>query len=73
VITSIGEFADAVAVLGSSDLSKQLSNSLAVMADVERKAKEILEEQSRFDVVTVLGTGKSHYVGDCRTLIMTII
>lgn len=58
VITSIGEFAETVAILGSSDLSKQLSSSLTMMADVERKSKEVLQEQSRFDVVTILGTGK---------------
>lgn len=56
VITSITEFTDAVAILGSSDLSKQLSNSLSVMADVERKGKELLEEQSKHDMETILGT-----------------
>lgn len=56
IITAISEFADAVSILGSSDLSKQLSNSLIVLADVERKGKELMEQQSRHDLETVLGT-----------------
>jgi len=56
LITSIAEFADAVTVLGSSDLSQQLSNSLTVMADVERQSKELLEEQSKQDLESISGT-----------------
>lgn len=57
IITSIAEFAEAISVLGSSDLSKQLSSSLNVLADVERQSKEIMEQQSKHDMETVLGTG----------------
>jgi sorting nexin-1/2 len=56
-MTSIAEFADAVTVLGSSDLSKQLSSSLSVMADVERQSRELLEEQSKQDLESISGTG----------------
>lgn len=56
-MTSIADFADAVAALGSSDLSKQLSSSLSMMADVERQSRELLEEQSKQDLESISGTG----------------
>lgn len=52
-----GEFATAVADLSSSDVGKQLSQSLAGLADVERKASDLQNTQSDQDMVTLMGTG----------------
>jgi sorting nexin-1/2 len=57
VITAIMEFSEAISALSASDLSKQLSNSLGVLSEVENKSKELQEEQAKDDMVTILGTG----------------
>lgn len=54
---SVSEFADTVAALSVSDLSKQLTSSLVVLADVERLYKDLQDTQVRDDMVTVMGTG----------------
>jgi len=56
---AMGEFAQAIADLSASDVEKQLAHSLAAMADVERKAQELQNTQSRQDMVTLMSTGES--------------
>ncbi|KAG6831090.1 hypothetical protein H0H92_012767 [Tricholoma furcatifolium] len=53
---SSGEFAQTVSDLSASDIDKQLSQSLAGLADVERKAQDIQAAQSEQDMVTLMGT-----------------
>ncbi|KAG6919516.1 hypothetical protein DXG01_005106 [Tephrocybe rancida] len=53
---STGEFAQTVTDLSASDLGTQLSQSLAGLADVERKAQDIQAAQSEQDMVTLMGT-----------------
>ena len=51
------EFAQTVSDLSSSDVGKQLSLSLAGLAEVERQAQDIQVTQSEQDMVTLMGTG----------------
>ncbi|KAJ7577034.1 Vps5 C terminal like-domain-containing protein [Mycena floridula] len=51
-----GEFAQAVGDLSASDIGKQLSHSLAGLAEVERRAQDIQSTQSDQDMVTLMGT-----------------
>ncbi|KAG6891588.1 hypothetical protein C0992_002626 [Termitomyces sp. T32_za158] len=53
---STGEFAQTVGDLSACDMGKQLSESLAGLADVERKAQELQATQSEQDMVTFMGT-----------------
>lgn len=55
--TATGEFAQTVGDLSSSDVGKQLSQSLSGLADVERKAQDLQTTQSEQDMVTLMGTG----------------
>lgn len=52
-----GEFAQTVNDLSASDVGKQLSQSLAGLAEVEQKAQDIQNAQSEQDMVTLMGTG----------------
>ncbi|TFK53424.1 Vps5-domain-containing protein [Heliocybe sulcata] len=52
----IGEFAQTIGDLASSDVGKQLSQSLMAMADVERKAQDLQNIQANQDVGTILST-----------------
>lgn len=45
-------------VLSTSDLSKQLSQSLATLADVHKKARKLEEEQSQDDIILLMGIGR---------------
>lgn len=54
---SSGEFAQTVSDLSAADVGKQLSHSLAGLADVERKAQELQSLQSEQDMTTLLATG----------------
>ncbi|KAJ7281472.1 Vps5 C terminal like-domain-containing protein [Mycena rebaudengoi] len=54
--TAIAEFAQTVTDLSSSDVGKQLSHSLAGLAENERKAQDLQSLQSEQDVVTLLST-----------------
>jgi sorting nexin-1/2 len=56
-ITS-GEFAQTVSDLSSSDVGRQLSSSLAGLAEVEHRAHDIQNIQSEQDMVTLMATGK---------------
>ncbi|RDB20924.1 Vacuolar protein sorting-associated protein vps5 [Hypsizygus marmoreus] len=51
-----GEFVQTVSDLSSSDVGKQLSYSLAGLAEVERKAQDLQSSQSDQDMVTLMGT-----------------
>ncbi|CUA69207.1 Sorting nexin-1 [Bos taurus] [Rhizoctonia solani] len=55
VAAATGEFAEALVVLSNSDLSKQLSQSLATLADVQKKARKLEEEQSQDDIILLMG------------------
>jgi sorting nexin-1/2 len=52
-----GEFAQTVSDLSAADVGKQLSQSLAGLADVERKAQELQSLQSEQDMTTLMATG----------------
>ncbi|KAG8741717.1 Vacuolar protein sorting-associated protein 5 [Ceratobasidium sp. 414] len=52
---STAEFAEAVVILASSDLSRQLSQSLAALADVNKKARKLEEDQSQDDIILLMG------------------
>lgn len=54
---SLSEFADTIAALSVSDLSKQLTSTLSVLADVERLYKDLQDSQVKDDMVTVMGAG----------------
>jgi sorting nexin-1/2 len=51
------EFSEAIGALAASNLSRHLSNSLSVLAEAEKKAKEFQEIEAKDDTVTILGTG----------------
>jgi len=54
--STMGEFGQTISDLSSSDIGKQLAQSLAAMADVEQKAQEMQNTQSAQDVVTLMST-----------------
>ncbi|OAX41529.1 Vps5-domain-containing protein [Rhizopogon vinicolor AM-OR11-026] len=58
--TATGEFATAIADLSISDIGKQLQQSLAAMADVERMAEEFQNAQSQQDIMTILATADEY-------------
>jgi sorting nexin-1/2 len=53
----MAEFSENITSLASCDMSKQLSHTLGVLADVQRKAKELQDLQAREDVSTIMSTG----------------
>jgi sorting nexin-1/2 len=53
-----GEFAQTASDLSSSDIGKQLSISLAGLAEVEQKAHDIQNTQAEQDMVTLMSTGE---------------
>ncbi|KAG9095895.1 Vacuolar protein sorting-associated protein 5 [Ceratobasidium sp. UAMH 11750] len=55
VATATAEFAETIVILASSDLSKQLSQSLAALADVHKKARKLEEEQSQDNIILLMG------------------
>lgn len=55
-----GEFATAITDLSVSDIGKQLEQSLASMADVQRKAEEVQSIQSQQDIMTLLATADEY-------------
>jgi len=56
VITATMEFSEAIGALAASNLSRHLSNSLSVLAEAEKNAKEFQEMEAKDDTVTILGT-----------------
>ncbi|KAI5120370.1 hypothetical protein M0805_006892 [Coniferiporia weirii] len=57
---AIGEFALAIGELSESDLSKQLSHSLVVMSDVEKKAQDTQHTQAQEDTTTFMSTAEEY-------------
>lgn len=58
ISVATGEFAQTVADLSSSDIGSQLAQSLAGLADVERKSQDSQVAQSEQDMITLMATGK---------------
>ena len=56
----MGEFAQTVSDLASSDLGKSLSHSLAALAELERKAQETESTQARADQASLLSTADEY-------------
>ncbi|KAK0501324.1 Vps5 C terminal like-domain-containing protein [Armillaria luteobubalina] len=56
ISVATGEFAQTVADLSSSDIGSQLAQSLAGLADVERKSQDSQVVQSEQDMVTLMAT-----------------
>ena len=54
---SSGEFAQTVNDLSAADVGKQLSQSLAGLSNVERKAQDLQSVQSEQDMMTLMATG----------------
>jgi len=57
---ALSEFADTIAALSVSDLSKQLTSSLSVLTDVERLYKDLQDGQVKDDMVTVMGAADEY-------------
>jgi hypothetical protein len=63
-----GEFAQTISDLSSADVGKQLSQSLAGLMEVERKAQDFQSVQSEQDMSTLMATGLfsfSFLIGCC--------
>lgn len=57
---SIGEFAQNIGELASSDVGQQLAQSLSGLAEVEQKAQEIQAIQADQDVTTLMSTADEY-------------
>ncbi|KAI0629115.1 Vps5-domain-containing protein, partial [Trametes polyzona] len=60
VAAAAGEFAQTIAELAACDVGKQLSASLAGLAEVERKAQELQTAQAHDDMMTILSTADEY-------------
>jgi len=58
ISVATGEFAQNVSDLSSSDIGKQLVQSLNGLADVERTSQDIQSVQSEQDIATLMATGE---------------
>ncbi|TDL23588.1 Vps5-domain-containing protein [Rickenella mellea] len=58
--TAIGEFAQTVGDLSTSDLGKQLAHSLSTMSDVEKKAQDLQQIQAQEDVATFMSIAEEY-------------
>jgi sorting nexin-1/2 len=69
----VGEFAQTVSDLTSSDLGKSLLHSLEALAELERKAQETEFAQARADQATLLSTADEYarLVNSVRVSAMT--
>lgn len=56
----MGEFAQTISDLATSDLGKSLSHSLEALAELERKAQETESAQARADQATLLSTADEY-------------
>ena len=56
----MGEFAQTVSELATSDLGKSLSHSLEALAELERKAQDTESAQARGDQATLLSTADEY-------------
>ena len=57
--TAMTDFGNAIGELSGSALSKQLSHSLVVMSDVQKRAGDLQNAQAQEDIDTFMGTGMS--------------
>ncbi len=57
---AVGEFAQTIGDLASSDLGKSLSHSLGALAELERKAQETESTQARADQASLLSTADEY-------------
>ncbi|KAH9000351.1 Vps5-domain-containing protein [Lactarius akahatsu] len=57
---AVGEFAQTVGDLATSDLGKSLSHSLGALAELERKAQEAESAQARADQASLLSTADEY-------------
>lgn len=55
---ALAELADTMEALSTADISKQLSSTFTKLAALQRKARELQDEQAQQDVVTFAGTGE---------------
>lgn len=55
-----GEFAQNLSDLASSDVGKQLSQSLAALAEVQRKAQDLQAAQADQDMATLMATADEY-------------
>ena len=71
----MGEFAQTVSELATSDLGKSLSHSLEALAELERKAQETESGQARADQATLLSTADEYarLVNSVRVSAMTAL
>ena len=69
----MGEFAQTISDLATSDLGKSLSHSLEELAELERKAQETESAQARADQATLLSTADEYarLVNSVRVSAMT--
>ena len=58
--SAVGEFAQTVNDLATSDLGKPLSQSLGALAELERKAQETESAQARADQASLLSTADEY-------------
>lgn len=54
---AFAELADTMEALSTADISQQLSSTFAHLATLQRKAKQLQDDQAQQDVVTFAGTG----------------
>ena len=71
----MGEFAQTISDLATSDLGKSLSHSLEALAELERKAQETESAQARADQATLLSTADEYarLVNSVRVSVMTTL
>jgi sorting nexin-1/2 len=56
----VGEFAQTISDLATSDLGKSLSHSLEALSELEHKAQETESAQARADQATLLSTADEY-------------
>jgi len=71
----VGDFAQTIGDLASSDLGKSLSHSLEELAELERKTQQIESAQARADQATLLSTADEYarLVNSVRVSAMTTL
>jgi sorting nexin-1/2 len=56
---AIGEFSQTISDLAASDVGDSLSQALEGLANVEKRAQDIQNKQSREDIMTIMSTSES--------------
>lgn len=69
---SLSELSETLEALAICDISKQLSSTLTQLAVVQRRAKELQDEQAQQDMVTFTGTVEEYgrMIGSVRVRIL---